>query len=203
MKQCKGCNKIKPNTEFYTRPGSPDGYRNFCKDCMHKTMKKYQQEHLEEKHEYNRAYRQDHLEVLREYSHRYWQEHRETHRKYCLAYRREHLQEERARGRAYAREHPEKYREKAHLRRARKRNAEVEKIDDRLVFQQARYRCAMCDRKTKPDYNYQHRLYPTLDHIIPLARGGTHTWLNVQCLCRECNIRKHTSVKGQQLKLLA
>lgn len=32
--------------------------------------------------------------------------------------------------------------------------------------------------------------YPTVDHIIPLSKGGTHTWENVQCACGMCNSNK-------------
>lgn len=31
---------------------------------------------------------------------------------------------------------------------------------------------------------------PELDHRWPIARGGDHTWWNVQCLCRACNGNK-------------
>lgn len=30
----------------------------------------------------------------------------------------------------------------------------------------------------------------TLDHIVPLSRGGTHTPLNVRVACQPCNSRK-------------
>jgi len=29
--------------------------------------------------------------------------------------------------------------------------------------------------------------YPTIDHVIPLSKGGTHTWNNVKLACRNCN----------------
>lgn len=32
--------------------------------------------------------------------------------------------------------------------------------------------------------------FPTVDHIVPLAKGGTHTWGNVQCVCAICNSYK-------------
>lgn len=32
--------------------------------------------------------------------------------------------------------------------------------------------------------------FPTLDHIKPLAKGGEHTWDNVQCACAMCNSAK-------------
>ncbi len=32
--------------------------------------------------------------------------------------------------------------------------------------------------------------FPSVDHIIPLARGGTHDEWNLQRLCRPCNSKK-------------
>ena len=32
--------------------------------------------------------------------------------------------------------------------------------------------------------------YPTIDHVKPLARGGTHTWENVRLACHACNSKK-------------
>lgn len=37
-------------------------------------------------------------------------------------------------------------------------------------------------------------LYPTLDHIIPLSKGGTHTWDNVQLAHMGCNAGKRDRV---------
>jgi 5-methylcytosine-specific restriction endonuclease McrA len=33
----------------------------------------------------------------------------------------------------------------------------------------------------------------TTDHVIPLAKNGTHHWSNLQTLCRKCN-----SIKGSK-----
>jgi len=38
--------------------------------------------------------------------------------------------------------------------------------------------------------------YPTVDHIRPLAKGGTHTWDNVQCACGMCNSEKRDLLYG-------
>lgn len=34
------------------------------------------------------------------------------------------------------------------------------------------------------------RLYPTIDHIVPLSKGGTHTWENVRLAHMSCNAGK-------------
>lgn len=33
--------------------------------------------------------------------------------------------------------------------------------------------------------------YPTRDHVIPISKGGTHTWDNVRLACHKCNSRKN------------
>ena len=32
--------------------------------------------------------------------------------------------------------------------------------------------------------------YPSIDHVKPVARGGTHTWDNIKLACRSCNSLK-------------
>lgn len=34
----------------------------------------------------------------------------------------------------------------------------------------------------------------TIDHVVPMSRGGAHTWSNVQAAHRSCNSRKGTAV---------
>lgn len=54
--------------------------------------------------------------------------------------------------------------------------------------------CALCGQPVDPSayhitsegYFVAHGAYPSIDHIVPLSRGGTHTWNNVQlahCIC--------------------
>ncbi len=31
----------------------------------------------------------------------------------------------------------------------------------------------------------------TVDHIIPISAGGSHTWANIQLICDACNTAKH------------
>ena len=36
--------------------------------------------------------------------------------------------------------------------------------------------------------------YPTIDHIIPVSKGGTHTWDNVQLAHHYCNSIKNDNI---------
>jgi 5-methylcytosine-specific restriction endonuclease McrA len=37
----------------------------------------------------------------------------------------------------------------------------------------------------------------SIDHVIPLARGGRHSLSNFECLCRSCNSRKCAWLAGE------
>lgn len=70
---------------------------------------------------------------------------------------------------------------------------------DRSVTLDAVYRkfngvCCSCGRRTHRMKKYE-PLQATLDHVVALANGGTHTWDNVQLLCHECNSEKRDLVQ--------
>lgn len=86
-------------------------------------------------------------------------------------------------------------------RRALKKNVLVEKFNSIEIFIRDGWRCQICGKKVRPTFTEYHDLYPNLDHIIPLSKGGTHTRDNCQCTCRKCNIAKRDKIGGQQLLL--
>ncbi len=56
----------------------------------------------------------------------------------------------------------------------------------KYVFERDRYCCQSCSQT-----HLQTEL--TIDHIIPLAKGGSNDISNLQTLCRRCNSRKRDS----------
>jgi 5-methylcytosine-specific restriction endonuclease McrA len=85
-------------------------------------------------------------------------------------------------------------------RKAKQRGVTVESVDPFKVFDRDRWRCQLCGVKTPKAKRgtYEHDA-PELDHIIPLARGGEHSYRNTQCACRRCNGAKADEPRGQLL----
>ena len=52
------------------------------------------------------------------------------------------------------------------------------------------WNCGLCGRPVDSSLPSMTAMGATVDHIVPLKRGGTHTWSNVQLAHRTCNARK-------------
>lgn len=93
-------------------------------------------------------------------------------------------------------------RRSAAAHRGAKRGAHSERIDPLVVFEAAGWRCQICSRKTPASLRGTvKKQAPELDHVVPLSKGGTHTWGNVQCACRECNRWKSNKIVAGQMGL--
>lgn len=90
-------------------------------------------------------------------------------------------------------------RRKCATRRARKKHAPLGVAFDPVeVFERDGWVCHLCGKTTLRDkIGTAHPRAPTLDHILPLARGGSHSRSNTACAHRACNNRKGTAPGGQ------
>lgn len=86
---------------------------------------------------------------------------------------------------------------RGHRMRALIRGISAEKFSRTEIFERDGWRCQVCGKKVRRDVNSKHPLYPSLDHITPLAKGGTHTRVNVQCVHLSCNFTKQARLIGQ------
>ena len=85
--------------------------------------------------------------------------------------------------------------------KARLRGVRVERrLSPIRVFERDGWRCQLCGKMTlRSKRGLPHPRAPELDHIIPLAQGGEHSYRNVQCACRACNGAKADGPGGQLL----
>ncbi len=101
---------------------------------------------------------------------------------------------------------PEHYRKaqliKAKRRRAKVRGLESENVDRDEVGRRDGWRCGICHRKINQRLVYPHLKSASLDHVIPLAAGGVHTYANSRIAHLDCNVRRGTVCSGEQLALI-
>jgi hypothetical protein len=101
-----------------------------------------------------------------------------------------------------ARRHGRSNHGRKHEHRARKFGVAYEAINPIAVFERDAWRCQMCGIRTPRSLRGKMRpTAPELDHRIPMAMGGTHTWDNVQCSCRACNGKKGATRAYGQMSL--
>jgi 5-methylcytosine-specific restriction endonuclease McrA len=77
-----------------------------------------------------------------------------------------------------------------HRRRVRIRFAHHDYFTALDVFERDEWACKICGLVIDPNEKFPSRDSASLDHIVPLALGGTHTLDNVQTACMGCNWAK-------------
>lgn len=161
-------------------------YKTSHKEELRLKQRAYEVAHKKEIAAKNRAYKAAHKAELRLKERAYKAAHKKeiaaTWRVYALA----HKAELAAKDRVYYLAHKEEYVAHAAKRRARKANASVNDFTIAQwheIIEAYGHRCVYCGRKMQ-------RL--TQDHIVPLAKGGTHTFSNIVPACKSCNSQKHT-----------
>ena len=179
MKRCSSCGEEKLTSEFYKRRAGKDGLHCWCKVCLRKYRVAHREEcraqdrkrwaeNSEVKTKINRRWRAKNREGLAEKSRKYRAENREEVAEYHLRYRVEH---------------PEIMRLYSQRKRARKGNAAgydyttAEHIAARCEMWGNR--CYICDAPME-----------SVDHVKPLAKGGSHFPANLRPACKACNSRK-------------
>lgn len=112
------------------------------------------------------------------------------------AWRRDYMRRRRAerpdvaaQGRKLNREYKQRERARANererLRKARVRKDQfVERVEPLVLLERDDGICGICDRDLDP-FEFQ------VDHVIPLAKGGEHSYANTQPVHALCNQRKY------------
>jgi 5-methylcytosine-specific restriction endonuclease McrA len=216
---CKDCEKARVAV-----------YRQMYPERVRATEVRQREEHREEKRARDAQYNAEHRDEILAWKARYRKEHREElaikqrayvaeHRKEIEAYRASHREEMRARQKAYRVEHPTKARAyrvenrerilaynrtyyQAHLdlywqqavtRRARLHQSPIEKFTRAEIYKRDRGICHLCHKRVDPKRW-------DLDHLQPIARGGSHTRVNVAISHPKCN-RQRSAYGPAQLRL--
>lgn len=59
-----------------------------------------------------------------------------------------------------------------------------------FIAERSNWTCALCANPVDPNLEHPHTMYGSIDHIIPLAVGGSNEMDNLQLAHLSCNARK-------------
>lgn len=195
-KICSACHELKPLTEFHRSKAKKFGRNNICKKCASKYAKQYHLTNRESEQKRHKEYYHNHKEQKCVYNKIYNKKYRLNHKKELNAKRRQyrecHKRDRREESRKYRQSEKGKFiRTIGHRRRCAKMAASVSDLTSEQwarILKNQKYRCNICHKK------FAVKRPATMDHIIPLSKGGDFTSSNVQALCLSCNSSKNAKV---------
>ena len=172
---CSQCNERLPITSFHKDKAATDGFRSKCKNCRISNVKSWYSDNRERQSSREKIRRQSNPEKYAE--------------KEALRY-----EKDKDKRLLLATEH-------SHLRKARKKKVKTErgisKLSLKKKFGTKCYYCAIeMDFSTGSGRKFN-RAMATIEHLIPLAKGGEHTFENTVLACRHCNISKNAKTEKE------
>lgn len=165
-------------------------YRLAHPEVVRRTLAKSYRKHRDKRMRERAQYYQENREALLRDKATYYKDHRDVIRRSVAEYRRQHPEAVRRTNAKYDRAHPERGAEHDQRRRAQKRGVPSERFKHQEIFDRDRWVCQICGQPVGQSLRGRNPDAPSLDHRIPLAKGGPHTRANVQLAHYRCNMKK-------------
>ncbi len=174
MRICNKCKKEKPLTDFYKDRSNASGYSYRCKECKRIQQNKYHENNREAKRDYMEKYRKENPHIQKlwkqknpDYMKNHYAENKEIYHNNMRKWRMENRNRAAGYSRAY---------------RARKAEVKNDLTEEEWfgIINHFGNSCAYCGNNTDI----------TLDHVIPISKGGDHSKNNVVPACMSCNASK-------------
>ena len=181
-KICTRCKQEKPIEAF-----GKSKYE--CLKCGYERQKIFYTNHPEKRRQYDKK-RDKNNNYLSQKS--YKEKNLSKHRRRQKEYADNHRDEVNKNSKVWRMRHPDKVSAARHTVRAQRKGAEGTHTPEEWRELCERYgnKCLCCN-EVKP---------LTVDHVIPLSKGGTNYIDNIQPLCKSCNCRKSTKTIDYRCK---
>lgn len=193
-KECYRCGAVKLHSEFYKSSAAKDGLQTRCKSCSAEVSRSRRTE----QREYSKAYRQRHPERHKAFVQRWRSEHAEQYKASKDAWRTRNRDKHNEHSRRWRAENPEESRATDLRSKSKRRMAiasgPVERFTSEEIFERDNWICHLCQSPVDPGLSWPDIMSATIDHVVPLSRGGTHERQNVALAHLGCNSRKGNRV---------
>lgn len=214
MKLCASCRETKPLAAFASHASNRDGLQYRCRECSADYYRRNKARHAAVVSAWHQVHRVERQAAAAAWAKAHPQRTKAISAKSCAVHKRKrhestakwraaNVERDRARKRAYCQENrallreyerayrlrrPDIARKKDSKKRARKAAAFVEHVDVLVLYSRDGARCGICG-------NHVEMKDKSVDHVIPLARNGEHSYANCQLAHLRCN-----SAKGARLQ---
>lgn len=202
QKRCNVCKEVKGNNEFYKDAQKRDGLCRTCKECSKKRSSEWEKNNIEKAREHVRNFHRKNADSInekrrearktdssirenaKEYSKKYYLKNRDKLLEYTKNWGLQNKEKVQNRQRLWQINNREKTIVNAHNYRTSKiGRGKVTKEEWEKIKEVYGYKCLCCG-KQEPDIKL------TLDHVIPISKGGLNIKENIQPLCGSCNSSK-------------
>lgn len=199
LKRCSLCQEFKPAMPeyFHKDSGRKDRLNARCKVCVkdyHRSNSQkiieaavqWRKDNLERAKEIVKNWQVKNQDKLKENRRRYYLKHRERINQQQREWEDNNREQVRAKNSRWKKENPAKNVILVQRRRTRKieNGGSYTAEEWEALCAHYDYLC-LCCKEQKP---------LTVDHVIPISKGGENTIDNIQPLCKECNSRKGQNV---------
>lgn len=180
-KICSHCQTRKPLDEFHHNKRFPCGRTAYCKTCKRVADLAYKQKNRKCLSQRQSEYYRKNIAHYKAYFTEHYQKHRDANR----AARRIHYAQHKERWKVYGARRvrsPLMRRLDEQIRRARlaRVGGKVTKAEWLAMLERYGHKCLKCGSTERL----------TMDHVLPISRGGPNTIDNIQPLCLSCNSSK-------------
>jgi predicted nucleic acid-binding Zn ribbon protein len=162
-------------------------YRQRNPEKTKEAVRSYNERNRDKVLEYKRKYHKDNKEKEKEYQKNNRDNLNKIAREWQAKKRQENREEYRQKQKGWRDKYPETYRAKQHRRRTRKTNAggSYTTAEWNALLDECGHRCVWCGNDG---------IKLTVDHIVPVSKGGSSNIDNIQPLCLPCNARKNDRI---------
>lgn len=182
-KVCSRCKIEKPSFEFARCTNSDTGLQSECKGCMKISRREYRENNIERARHLDKLSRERHKEKRRQRFKAWCERNKAYNNQKSREYRSKNKDKVAQWKREWYRAHPEYEVARTSKRRAylRQNGGHYTPREWLALCAKYEHKCLCCGEMKKL----------TVDHVLPISKGGRNDISNIQPLCLECNIRKH------------